>query len=210
MLRITGPVRDVDLVQLVATLKESLPSHSVFTSGEFQVTIFPVISAADVARIADDLLDAAAAFRTTARRLCMQLAGALDLSPDSLIQARGTSGQLDPEWAYQFHGVECCFTSARTGQVVDVRLTFGDEFGVLDPWFFHRFLRTTPRYSSLAADLADGFHDTARALEVLERSGRLTRIDRRSGGEVLFSGLMANSEVGRPTSCSEVSPRKRR
>jgi hypothetical protein len=131
----------------------------------------------------------------------LHLAAALHLSPDSLIQARGTSGQLGPEWAYQFHGLECCFTSARSGQVVDVRLTFGDEFGVLDPWFFHYFLSTTQRYSSLVTEFADGFHDTARALDVLERSGQLIRIDRRSGGEVLFSGLVVASEVGRPTSC---------
>jgi hypothetical protein len=200
VLRIIGPVRDGDLIRLVAELKTLLPTHSVFESGEFHVTVFPVISHDDVTLIADELLEAAAAFRRTATRLCMQLAGDLHLSPDSLIQARGTSGRLDDEWAYQFHGVECCFTSAITGQVVDVRLRFGDEFGVLDPWFFHRFLSTTQKYSSLATKLPDGFHDTARALELLERSGGLIRVPRQSEGEVIFSGLIAAGEVGRPTS----------
>lgn len=192
VLRITGAVRDGEMSRLVAGLKAALPTCSVFTSGEFQVTVFPVIRPEHVAQIADQLLEAARAFRSIARQLCTRLAHALDLSPESLVDSPRTSGQLDPEWRYHFHGLECCFTSVITGQELDVKLSFGSEFGVLDPWFFHRFLSTTLEYTRLAASLPDGFLDTARALDVLESTGHLIRVEFRSMGEFVYSGLIAS------------------
>ncbi|MDC3960459.1 hypothetical protein KEG38_41785 [Polyangium jinanense] len=111
-----------------------------------------------------------------ATELCTRLSQKLGIAREALVHSGHDSGRLDAEWDYYFHGLECCFTSRRTGQVLDVELSFGDEFGVLDPWFFHRFLATTDRYAALAAKLVDGYHDTKRALDVLVGTGRLSRV----------------------------------
>lgn len=191
VLRIAGQVDRSLLDSILAQLARGLPEHSVFLSGESQLTVLPVICTAEVHRIADDLLEAARAFRLIASQLCARLASALEISTDALIDAPRASGQLDAEWRYRFHGLQCCFLSCATGQVVDIELSFGDEFGVLDPWFFHRFLSTTGRYASVVAHLTHGFHDTQRALDVLENSGRLTRITR-SVGDFTSTGLIAS------------------
>jgi hypothetical protein len=62
------------------------------------------------------------------------------------------------------------------GQTVEVILGFPDESGVLDPFFFARFVATTKGLEGVAALFKDRFHDPRRALEVLERKGRPTRI----------------------------------
>jgi hypothetical protein len=64
----------------------------------------------------------------------------------------------------------------RTGQVVDVRLGFGDEFGVLDPYFLAHFLRTTPAHREAADLLADDYHNPSRVLEVLQARGDLREV----------------------------------
>jgi hypothetical protein len=106
--------------------------------------------------------------------------------------------QKTAEWEYYFHGGECQFRNVRTGQIVEVCLGFRDEFGVLDPYFFFQFVSTTPALEKVAQLFTDGFHDTLRALEILERHGYLGRISSQSGDR---AGLIApDSEcAGRET-----------
>jgi len=92
------------------------------------------------------------------------------------------------EWEYYFHGGECQFRNVRTGQIVEVCLGFRDEFGVLDPYFFFQFVSTTPGLEKVAQLFTDGFHDTLRALEILEQHGHLRRISSGSGDR---AGLIA-------------------
>jgi hypothetical protein len=92
------------------------------------------------------------------------------------------------EWEYYFHGGECQFRNMRTGQIVQVCLGFQDEFGVLDPYFFFQFVSTTPALEKVARLFTDGFHDTLRTLEILERHGYLGRISSQSGDR---AGLIA-------------------
>jgi hypothetical protein len=70
-----------------------------------------------------------------------------------------------------------------------VELDFRGEFGVLDPFFFSRFVTTTPGLEGVAALFRDGYHDPLRALVVLERWGRLTRITDGTDGR---RGLVAS------------------
>jgi hypothetical protein len=118
-------------------------------------------------------------FSDTADRLCRGLAAAHGFRPEDLL-ARSyeveQQGRLD-DWGYDFHGSECCFTGRRTGQVVDVQLGFGPEFGVLDPYFLSRFIRTTPAHGEAARLLRDDYHDACRVLEVLHARG-LLRVDK--------------------------------
>jgi hypothetical protein len=193
VLRFAGELLDsACLNEAVKMLAPTLPEHSVFISGPIQVTILPVIARSEVLRLADDLVRAAIDFRCAARDLCVSLARKLDVQPEELVDYRRSSGLLDSEWSYRFHGLQCCFKNEQTGQVLDVELSYRREFGVLDPYFFHRFLATTNRYQLLASQLIDGYHDTDRALDLLVEAGRLTRITLTYGGSTQ-QGVVANS-----------------
>lgn len=81
-------------------------------------------------------------------------------------------------WRFCFHGFEYRFEHERTRQVVEVQLGYADEFGVLDPYFFAEFARSTPGLEGVAGLFRDGFHDPDRALQILEERGRLHRVER--------------------------------
>ncbi|MDI1484664.1 hypothetical protein [Polyangium sp. y55x31] len=192
VLRVSGAPGGSVLEELVHRLARALPEHSVFLSGASQITVIPVITNADVLQIADELVAAAHEFRDLAIELCARLSPKLGIAREALVDSPRTSGRLDAEWDYHFHGLQCCFKSRRTGQVLDVELSFGDEFGVLDPWFFHRFLKTTDRHAAIAAKLVEEYHDTARALDVLEGTGRLRRVTHLTAGRAVH-GVVAKS-----------------
>ena len=183
------PANEAEKERLVARLARALPDHRVFDSGGRSaadaapttwVTVLRVISEADVLANADAIVDAAREFRSIATALMTLLARGRHPrgSPDR--------GELGDGWEYAFHGLECAFRNRVTGQYVDVRLQFGNEFGALDPWFFAGFVRTTPGLEAVARLFRDDFHDAARALDVLRRHGRLREIS--AGGR---SGLVA-------------------
>jgi hypothetical protein len=86
--------------------------------------------------------------------------------------------------------------------VVDVRLCFGRQFGVLDPYFLAHFIRTTPAHREAAGLLANDFHDPCRVLEVLRARGHLRLVEgpcEMWGGLVRHRGLaLAESGPGPP------------
>lgn len=192
-----GPDFDERLV--IDRLATELPDYAVFNSGG-AVTIMKIIAEVDVLAEADAIVGAGAQFRRTATDLMGRLSKKLDISLEAFyglkyrpLLRRGWfrnrwKGQLDFRWRYGFHGNECGFTNRRTAQVVEVILGFAGEFGVLDPYFFARFVATTAGLEQVAALFKDSFHDPRRALEVLERRGRLIRITDQATGR---TGLIA-------------------
>lgn len=180
-----GP--DFDERLAIDRLAPQLPGFSVFDSGG-GVTIKRVIADEDVLAEADAISAAAAQFRRTAAGLMGRLSRRLDIPLEAFygleyrpLLRRGWfrdrwKGRLDYRWGYAFHGHECGFRDRLTGQDVEVILGFPGEFGALDPYFFARFVTTTTGLERVAALFKDGFHDPLRALEVLERKGRLTRV----------------------------------
>jgi hypothetical protein len=163
---------------LVEQLASVLPEFSVFDSGGSSgtecITIKKVIRREDVLTNTAEFVAALRLFRRTASALAVRLAQRLGVAPDRLLdldrqrdRAEGL-GRLDGGWAYHFHGLECCFENRESGQAVEVRLGFGDEFGVLDPYFFGRFVKSTPGLAPLARLIQDDFHDAARVLDVLQ------------------------------------------
>jgi hypothetical protein len=69
---------------------------------------------------------------------------------------------------------------------------FGTEFGALDPYFFFDFMTTTADLK-LPSELRDGFHDTRRAMDILEERGKLCRVV----GIFESVGLTAPSETNK-------------
>lgn len=125
-------------------------------------------------------------FRRLATILCRRLASKIGISSTQLSysgrflppeQEVAQSGKLSANWEYFFHGYQCGFTHRKTGQTLDVEFGFSDEFGVLDPWFWLQFLRSTPQFHFLAQLLPLGFTDAARMMDTLRDAGFLLEIE---------------------------------
>jgi hypothetical protein len=184
---------------VVEQLASALPECSVFDSGAGWITVKKVIRAEAVVANTTAFVAAARLFRQTASALASRLARRLRVEPDRLLDLgrnrdsgswlsclQGLLGlprrtSLDRVWDYAFHGLECRFENRVTGQVVEVRLGFGGEFGVLDPYFFTLFVKSTPGLAHLARLLRDDFHDAARVLKILYGAGYLRVVEDRFG-----------------------------
>lgn len=81
------------------------------------------------------------------------------------------------EWKYFFHGFHCAFTHKKTKQYIEVPLTYGDEYGELDPYFFSKFIKSTPKFQPLPIGIYDDFSDGLRILEVMEKIGKFEKIE---------------------------------
>lgn len=177
----------------VASLARRLPEYSVFDSGGRSgvsewITIKSVISQELVLAHAQTLVDAARQFRKIAHEVISLLAEKFGVSAEAInerfrfgLSDDLYSGDLSDNWHYFFHGYECRFQSERTKQVLDVKLDYPNERGVLDAYFFYEFLQTTPDFKEIADLFADGYHDTSRALDILEKKGLLRLIIDSSG-----------------------------
>ncbi|HTV17650.1 MAG TPA: hypothetical protein VMG12_03240 [Polyangiaceae bacterium] len=169
-------------------LAELLPDDSVFQSGVNTLTIMAMLPKATILPLAAELARAAARFRQLAVELVSALGQHLGCNTEGLLDphlrsSERASGELDA-WEYSLHGRQCLFVHGTTGQWVDVHLHAGDV-GVLDPWFFHQFMASTPELAHLAAALPHAYHDTRRAIEVLAERGHLVFHEgERAGGWV--------------------------
>ncbi|HZT41423.1 MAG TPA: hypothetical protein VFA07_04510 [Chthonomonadaceae bacterium] len=179
-----------DQSEIVRALALDLPDLHAFMSGSAthgptRITIKKRIAEPVVLEKAEALTEAASRFRRTAWDLMGRLAAQLDspleaFSSDASYWHRAgyaQTGEIDGGWKYFFHGYECGFGSRVTGQVIEVRMGFEGEFGVLDPWFFYQFLESTRGLETLARLLRDGYDHTKEALEILTRHGYLQPIE---------------------------------
>jgi hypothetical protein len=166
--------------ELIQTLEQQLPEYcSVFDSGGNAdlswITINQVISRPELLRLEDELLQAARHFHHSAHSLAHRLAEHNRVPAENLWEHAVTLKPFSGEWQIDPHGGDICFKNKQNGQIVEVNVWFGYEFGILDPMFFHTYLRTTDGLRC-PPELSDDFHDPARALTFLEERGRLTRI----------------------------------
>lgn len=86
------------------------------------------------------------------------------------------TGRLEtlPDWDYYFHGCDCAFGNRVTRQVVqagqgNANVT-GHGFGMLNPYFFGDFCRSTPAHANLRLG------NWERVVEVLARHGYLLEV----------------------------------
>ncbi|MCP4359768.1 MAG: hypothetical protein GY796_17310 [Chloroflexi bacterium] len=168
---------------IIKELAAQLPEFSVFYSGTTSdmnnITIKKVIDKQVVLENADLFLNALENFLNLADALITQLARKLNYSPegvsvDWILDVEKTSGRLDNDWEYMFHGRECRFRNLATGQIVDARLRdFRNELAIPDPYFFAQYVRTTETESPISNLIKDGFHDMSRVIDILVENGFL-------------------------------------
>lgn len=130
------------------------------------------------------LIDIIKDYAHDTRKLVNDLANKYQLTIDRdypfntfhLFRMNTPMGELDGEWSYFFHGFECKFKNRKTGQEVEVFLTFSDEFGALDAEFLGRYIRTNPRHDDFPFKICHNFHDGNIILEVMKEEGRIKKI----------------------------------
>lgn len=84
-------------------------------------------------------------------------------------------------WNYYVHGFHCGFVNIKTKQEIEVPLVFGQEFGDLDPYFFSKFIKSTPKYKPLPVDIFEDYEDGARINERMLSLGKFERISSNVG-----------------------------
>lgn len=85
-------------------------------------------------------------------------------------------GQMN-HWRYAFHGIHCAFTHNKTGQYIEVPLTYGLEFGVLDPYFFTKFIKSTKAYYPLPVNIYSCYTDGKKILDKMLDLGKFEYIN---------------------------------
>jgi hypothetical protein len=117
--------------------------------------------------------------RDLATKLIHRLANYLNIQIDNNFpyqsfrefrQGKKQKGAFD-DWQYFLHGFHCRFTNISSGQVIEVSLVFGLEFGVLDPLFFIDYIKTSEYKNSIPFQIDDAYHDGIRIIEVMTDIG---------------------------------------
>lgn len=80
------------------------------------------------------------------------------------------------EWFYYLHGFHCGFRNIKTGQLVEASLVFGLEFGELDPYFFSKYIKSTPEYRPLQVSIYEDYEDGVRINEKMLALGKFEKI----------------------------------
>ncbi len=84
-------------------------------------------------------------------------------------------------WRYFVHGFHCGFENNKTGKIIEVPLVFGLEFGDLDPYFFTRYIKSTPEYAPLSIEIFEDYADGVRINEKMISLGKFERISSNVG-----------------------------
>lgn len=194
VLELPASTSKAQLDEVITLLIQKIPEHyHVFDSGSSRVTIKEVVCRAAVLDMEAYLVDVAQHFRRTATGLMDDLAAHHGIPVEALWDHFHSLQSHSAEWLLYPHGEHCCFRHQLTHQTLQISVWFGKEFGVLDPQFFHDYMRTSPDLL-VPLELRDAFHDTARAMAILEERGSLVRVAAAFGGEFGHTGLAAPAE----------------
>lgn len=169
------------------SLQKKLSNYFVFNvRWKPEMWIGPAIGTEILLEKAEEIFQAASSFRKDGINLMKKLGGTYQINPfekgelaDLKRKSRENQqrGKVDNEWSFWFHGAECQFKNQKTGQIVELVITNSSEFGALDSYFFHNYLRTTTKFNELANFFSDDQISVNKALTLLEDLGKLQRID---------------------------------
>lgn len=149
-----------------------------------QFWIKPGLTTSDILNKRESILSAAQLFRTTATILMDKLAKRYNVDFESgkgVAELRSNNDhiskitKLDHQWKFQFHGYECLLTNEINGQSLDTIFIYRPEFGVLDPYFFLKYINTTPELTDLRTFFNDQYDNVDQTLLTLEAQGEIKR-----------------------------------
>lgn len=80
-------------------------------------------------------------------------------------------------WKYAFHGIHLGLTNIKSGQRIEIPLTYGLEFGQLDPCFFIDFVKSTKEYQPLPVKIYSDYAEGVRILEKMVDLGKFEYVN---------------------------------
>ncbi|WP_010386345.1 DUF6896 domain-containing protein [Pseudoalteromonas rubra] len=179
--------------KLIVRLRRELPeNYSVFAAGSRKywsyVTIMQVISKSEIYRITPEIKHAASEFRKQSEWLARQITELNDI-PLTELWDKSDEIQLFPDgWRCYHHGAHFYCENIDSGQVIEVPIWYGEEFGVLDPYFFAEFIDTTQSLT-MPEGIIDWYHDMSRVMDVMVEMGLFKKITGTKFGAI---GIVVN------------------
>ena len=151
---------------------------------EPEINISKLITESEIEDNQDFFENCAKDYRQLGEELLFKLVERLDLKLNKdfpmetfneLKRDKRQTGKVD-NWRYFVHGFHCGFENKKTGQVIEVPLVFGLEFGDLDPYFFTRYIKSTPKYKPLPVEIFEDYADGVRINETMVSLCKFERI----------------------------------
>jgi len=115
-------------------------------------------------------------------KLCLNLNRDFPLDTFNELKRDDRQNGTVAEWRYFVHGFHCGFQHLTTRQYIEVPLVFGLEFGDLDPYFFLKFILSSPDYRPLPIPLFDEYADGLRIIKKMTALGKFEEIPSNVGG----------------------------
>lgn len=159
--------------------------HSI----ESEINIAKLISDKEIEDNQDFFEQCAKDYRQLGEKLLFKLIDKLDLKLNEefpmetfneLQRDKRQMGKVE-DWKYFVHGFHCGFENTKTGQLIEVSLVFGREFGALDPYFFSKFIKSTSKYKPLPVAIFEDYADGVRINEKMISLGKFERISSNVG-----------------------------
>jgi hypothetical protein len=157
---------------------------------EPEINIAKLITDEEIEDNKDFFEQCAKDYRHLGKELIFKLADKLDITINQdypmmtfneLKSDKRQIGKVE-NWRYFVHGFHCGFENNITGQIIEVPLVFGLEFGDLDPHFFTKYIKSTPKYNPLPIDIFEDYADGVRINEKMISLGKFERIGSNVGG----------------------------
>jgi hypothetical protein len=156
---------------------------------EPEINIAKLITDIEIEDNQDFFEQCAKDYRQLGEELLHKLVNKLDLKLNKYfpmqtfneLKRDGRSNGKVEGWNYYVHGFHCGFVNIKTKQEIEVPLVFGQEFGDLDPYFFSKFIKSTPKYKPLPVNIFDDYDDGARINERMLSLGKFERISSNVG-----------------------------
>jgi len=156
---------------------------------EPEINIAKLISDKEIVDNQDFFEQCAKDYRQLGEELIFKLVDKLDLKlnkdfpMETFNELKADKRQIGKveDWKYYIHGFHCGFKNNKTGQLIEVPLVFGLEFGDLDPYFFSTFIKSTPKYKPLPIEIFEDYADGVRISEKMIALGKFERISSNVG-----------------------------
>jgi hypothetical protein len=184
------PFSEAQKQQVLAQLQSALPHCQVWAAPypkhRQRLFVARILDETTILRYARQVIDAARDFERVAKERGLALAAHLQVDATDLIalgrfmrpefSAERQIGKLDGGWRYCFHGYECGFSNQQSGQHLEIVFGYENQWGIINPYFFGQFVKSTPAHHEVAALFQSRFADAQRTLEVLEAKGYFVRV----------------------------------
>lgn len=177
---------EVSRVALGEGWKRTLPGFQIgIHTSEPIVSILKLITDEEIDQFQNFFDRCAQDYRRLATELITGLAKQLnvEINPALPLETLNPYGNTNYEqageyglWRYFFHGFDCAFTHKKTGRYIEVPLTYGLEFGRLDPYFFSRFIESSPDYRPLPVAIYADYADGERIIDRMLKLGKFIRV----------------------------------